>query len=112
MVVVPANAGVVIVRYLTGDHNALISVLHSVAAWAVEFILYYSLTTYLAALYGVSWVKYSGWKLVLVVMGSLAALLYDGTLEIRRFVSYPEEATEKEGIKATDSDKQIIMNQQ
>lgn len=90
VVVVLAIAGVMIIKYLTGVHNALISVLRSVVAWALELILYYSLPAYLADQYGVPWERYSALKLVGFVMVILATLMYDETLKMRRFFRYPD----------------------
>jgi hypothetical protein len=115
VVVVLAIAGVMIIKYLTGVHNALISVLRSVVAWALELILYYSLPAYLAAQYGVPWEKYSPLKLVGFVMVILATLMYDGTLKIRKLFYYPESPEKKDQEQADkpsrSEEELIIVNQ-
>jgi len=89
VVVVLAIAGVMIIKYLTGVHNALISVLRSVVAWALELILFYSLPDYLAEQYGVPWKAFSSLKLVGFVIVIIATLMYDGTIKIPKIFNYP-----------------------
>jgi hypothetical protein len=94
VVVVLAIAGVMIIKYLTGVHNALISVLRSVVAWALELILYYSLPEYLAKQYGVPWKAFSSLKLVGFIVVIISTLMYDGTIKIPRIFKYPKPETE------------------
>jgi hypothetical protein len=94
VVVVYGIAGVMIIKYLTGVHNALISILPSLVAWALELILFYSLPEYLAIQYGVPWKAFSALKLVGFIIVILATLLYDGTLKIPIVFKYPKPETE------------------
>lgn len=89
IVVVLAIAGAMIIKYLTGVHNALISVSRSIVAWALELIFYYCAPTEFANMYGKPWGSYSSLRLVGFIMVIVATLMYDEDIRIPWLFSYP-----------------------
>lgn len=92
IVVVLAIAGVMIIKYLTGVHNALISVSRSIVAWALELIFFYCAPGDLGNMYGKPWGSFSALRLVGFVMVIVATLMYDEDIRIPAWFSYPSKA--------------------
>jgi hypothetical protein len=89
VVVVLAIAGAMIIKYLTGVHNALISVSRSIVAWALELIFYYCAPSEFANMYGKQWGSYSILRLVGFLLVIVATLMYDEDIRIPWLFSYP-----------------------
>lgn len=109
VVVFLAVAGMMIIKYLTGVHNALISVARSIAAWAFELVFYYAAPASLSAQYGEAWGTYSPLKLVGFLMVIIATLIYDGSLRLPCFFDYPKNAVTvtKDSVKRLDSETEV-----
>ncbi len=91
VVVFLAVAGMMIIKYLTGVHNALISVARSIAAWAFELVFFYAAPASMSAQYGEPWGTYSPLKLVGFLMVIAATLIYDGSLRLPCIFYYPSD---------------------
>jgi hypothetical protein len=91
VVVVLAIAGVMIIKYLTGVHNALISVSRSIVAWALELIFFYCAPGDLGTMYGKEWGHYSVLRLVGFIIVIVATLMYDEDIRIPKVFRYPKQ---------------------
>jgi hypothetical protein len=91
IVVVLAIAGVMVIKYLTGVHNALISVSRSIVAWALELIFFYCAPGDLAKMYGKPWGPFSIMRLVGFLMVIIATLMYDEDIKVPRLFAYPKD---------------------
>ena len=91
IVVILAIAGVMVIKYLTGVHNALISVARSAVIWALELIFFYCAPEDLAVTYGKAWGPFSPIRLVGFVMVVVATLMYDEDIKIPCLFSYPSK---------------------
>lgn len=89
IVVVLAIAGVMIIKYLTGVHNALISVARSIVAWTLELMFFYCAPDPFAKTYGKPWGTFSGVRLVGFAMVIIATLMYDEDIRFPSVFYYP-----------------------
>lgn len=105
VVVFLAIAGMMIIKYLSAVHNALISVTRAIAAWALELIFFYAASESFARQYGEGWGPYSPFKLVGFTMVILATFIYDGMLKIPVLFKYPEELLVDEAKVKMDEDQ-------
>ena len=112
-VLVVTIAGAMITKYLSGVHNALISVTRSIVIWALELIFFYGAPTDLASQYGVPWKQYTYLKLIGFVCVILATLIYDEDLKLKCMFSYPvddkPEETVVDKINSVDDDEEVKM---
>ena len=113
VVVVLAIAGAMIIKYLTGVHNALISVSRSIVAWSLELIFFYCAPSEFANMYGKPWGSYSILRLVGFSMVIIATLMYDEDIRIPWLFTYPVDEVTKpskdEIIGVKEDVNQVIM---
>jgi hypothetical protein len=117
VVVVLAIAGAMIIKYLTGVHNALISVSRSIVAWALELIFFYCAPADLAKMYGKPWGSYSVLRLVGFTMVIISTLMYDEDIRVPKLFYYPScDAVEakpneetKPEVKVPDGEGPVIL---
>lgn len=105
IVVVLAIAGVMIIKYLTGVHNAMISVARSIVAWALELIFFYCAPGDLSRMYGKPWGTYSVMRLVGFIMVIVATLMYDEDIKIPRLFYYPPPKGEETKPNQSEADE-------
>ena len=106
IVVILAIAGAMVIKYLTGVHNALISVSRSIVAWALELIFYYCAPAELGKMYGKPWGPFSPLRLVGFTMVIIATLMYDEDIKIPCLFKYPAKDTECR--KLASEDEKIV----
>ena len=106
IVVVLAVAGVLIIKYLTGVHNALISVSRSIVVWVLELIFFYCAPADFAKTYGKPWGMFSVLRLCGFIMVILATLMYDEDICFPRFFYYPAKELEGDIIVEVEPDEQ------
>ena len=91
IVVVLAVAGVMVIKYLTGVHNALISVTRSAVIWALELLFFYCAPSDLGETYGKPWGPFSPLRSAGFIMVVLSTLMYDEDIKLPRFFEYPSK---------------------
>jgi hypothetical protein len=108
VVVVLAVAGIVIIKHLSGVHNALISVARSVVIWGIELAFFYMAPADLAQQYGKGWGPFSPLRLVGFIMVVVATLMYDEDIKFPKIFYYPTR-DEKISNEETNELKEVVI---
>jgi len=106
-VLIVTIAGAMVTKYLSGVHNALISVTRSIVIWALELIFFYCAPTALAEMYGVGWKQFTYLKLIGFVCVIVATLIYDEDIKIPCIFNYPTKDTSDEAPESKPVDKTL-----
>ena len=88
-VLVVTIAGAMVTKYLSGVHNALISVSRSIVIWALELIFFYCAPAAVGEMYGVPWKQFTYLKLIGFVLVIVATLVYDEDIKLPFLFRYP-----------------------
>lgn len=106
IVVVLAVAGVMIIKYLTGVHNALISVSRSIVAWGLELVFFYCAPSGFAQTYGKPWGTFSVLRIVGFAMVIVSTLIYDEDIRLPSVFYYPPKTQVCEEVAVDGSEEQ------